>query len=143
MTESRHRILQMLADGKITVEEAERLMTAAGEEVGRPAREEDSPAGNKQAKYLHITVNAGEGDDQNKDRVNIKIPLRLIKTGMALSSLLPEKARAQVNAALNEKGIHLDLNTLNAKSVDELIAALQETNIEVEDHDDKVRIYCA
>lgn len=143
MTDSRHRILSMLAEGKITVDEAERLLAAVDESAEEMPQKSDPETKKKQARYLYVAVNADADSNKSKDRVNIKIPLRLIKTGMALGSLLPESARGKVKTALSEKGIDLDLNNLNADSVDELIESLLEFDIVAEDGDDKVRIYCA
>ena len=143
MTDSRHRILTMLAEGKIKVEEAERLLTAVEQGAEETTTETKPETKKKQPKYLYVEVNADEGGKSGKDRVNIKIPLRLIKTGMALGSLLPEQAKDKVNTALGEKGIDLDLNNLNRESLDELIEELRDIEITAEDKVDKVRIYCA
>ena len=143
MTDSRHRILTMLAEGKITVEEAERLLTAINENAEETAQESGGETKRKEPKFLCIEVNADESGKSGKDRVNIKIPLSLVKTGMALGSLLPAQAKDKVSTALGEKGIDLDLNNLNRGSIDELIKELRDLEITAEDKVDSVRIYCA
>ena len=80
--------------------------------------------------------------DHGKDNVNIRIPLALVKAGMKLTSLIPESARNKVNNSLSEKGLHIDLNNLDSATVDEIILALKETSIDVQDGDEKVRICC-
>ena len=59
MSENQKKILQMLADGKISVEEATRLLYLVGE---RPAEgaEDSKNTGRPSAKYLYIRVEPKE-----------------------------------------------------------------------------------
>ena len=118
MSEDRQKILQMLADEKITVEEADKLLSA----LNRP---ESEPA--KSPKYMRIVV-TGSSEGKSKD-VNIRVPISIIKAGMKLGSFMPEKA----SETLKEKGIQVD---------DEFIRNLGELNIDVGDGEEKVRIFC-
>jgi len=130
----------MLAEGKISVEEAERLLAATGEEPDQKQAEEKTETTEEPPKHLFISVIP---EKEGKDRVNIKIPLRLVRTGMVLGSLMPEKAREKVNSALHEKGLELDLKNLKSENLDEMMNALRELNISVDDGDEKIDIYCA
>ena len=133
MTEERRRILSMLAEGKLTADEAEKLLDA----VGGPEEDEPEaePARKKpRAKYMHIVVGqTGEGEEQT----NIRIPLGLVRAGMRLGSLVPGKAHAKVISALGCRGVTLDLKDLSkmADSIDDLDVDLQEGA-------EKVRIFC-
>ncbi len=143
MSEERKQILQMLAEGKINAEEAERLLDALqsrGAEV-QPAPSQDVAQGTK-PKFLHIKV---EGDPKSpkQENVDIKIPIMLLKAGMKLTSLVPESVRGRFSSQLSDKGIDLDLSKLNGEAVDTLIKALTETSIDVDSDNEKVRIYCA
>ena len=62
--------------------------------------------------------------------------------GIKLGSLMPERARSKLSGKLNEKGLDINLNDLDAKSLDALIESLGDLSIDVEDGQDKVRIFC-
>jgi len=134
MSDERRKILEMLSQGKITVEEAEKLLSAVGEtgESVLPAQSKKVP------KYLKVDVNSNNGD-----KVNVRVPLQLIKAGMKLKSLIPENAQIQITEKLGEKGIHIDLEKMKPEDLDELLVALQELNVDVDSQNgDKVRVYC-
>lgn len=134
MANERQRILTMLAEGKITVDEAERLLQAVGPadaDPSAPSPQAVEVRPTARPKYLRIQV-----DDGDASKVNIRVPLDLIRAGVKLSSLLPKKARD----ALAGKGI--DLETKGKQAVEAIIDVLSELAIDVEDGDEKVRIYC-
>jgi hypothetical protein len=142
MASDRKRILEMLAKGTITVDEAERLLRALG--GGEPDTTNVQPTRRKgSAQYLHVRVEPkGESQAGKGERVNIRVPLQLIRAGMKLGTLLPEDAREKVGTALQEKGIQIDLNHLKAGDFEELMQALSELAIEVDGEDEHVSIYC-
>jgi hypothetical protein len=133
MSEERKQILSMLADGKISVDEAERLLEAVKEPEGDAG--EGKPKG--KAKFIQILVNDGD------EKVNIRVPLGLIKAGMKFSSLMPENAYKKINEKLSEKGIDFDLQNLKPGNIEDLISALGDMSVEVNgDGEKKVRIFC-
>jgi hypothetical protein len=142
MNENRRRILDMLADGRINADEAERLLAALenGPAVdATPAR----PFG--ASKYLRILVEREperEGDEETK--VNIRVPIQLLKAGVKLKGLLPEDAREQMNEALREKGVDFDVNQFKPENLDEMLASLNDLSIDIDKKSRraKVRIFC-
>jgi len=143
MNTERKQILQMLAEGKINPDEAERLL-AALEQGGSPAPAavDPKPESGRKPKYLCITVRAEPGSDRDRENVDVKIPIVLLKAGVKLGSLVPEGAKDRFSAQLGEKGIDFDLNRLDAEKLEELIGALTETSIDVDSDKEKVRIFC-
>lgn len=137
MSEERRRILQMLADGKLSVEQAERLLAAVGEASPEPAV---APAGNK-PKFLRIVVEPKNGHP-HADKVNIKIPVMLIKAGVKLGSMIPKSSQDKLSSELKEKGLDIDLTRLDSESLDALVTALAETSIDIDDEKETVRIFC-
>jgi hypothetical protein len=146
----RMKVLGMLRDGTLTPEQAEVLLrqleasrvdpspniypgdeaAARGESrLGPVIAERPTP---KNPRYLRIRINSDKGD-----RVNVRVPMALIRTGIGLSKLLPESARDSVQ----EQGIDLDgLSNLDA---DELVRALADMTIDVDSHDGaKVELFC-
>ncbi|MYV98782.1 DUF2089 domain-containing protein [Streptomyces sp. SID3343] len=142
MNEQRRQVLQMLAEGKITADEAERLIDALERERPEPppgAASRPKP----RPKYLRVVVNAADelGGD-GTSRVNLRVPLQLLRAGVRLTSLLPPQALTKVNAELNRSGISIDLAELKPQHLEELIEQLDGVDIDVDSPDAQVRVFC-
>ena len=142
MNEQRRKILQMLAEGKITADEAERLIDALEQE--RPeSPPKATPRPKPQPKYLRVVVssadNVGGGEP---GRVNVRIPLQLLRAGVRLTSLIPPQALTQVNAQLNKSGVPIDLTQLKPQHIEELIEQLDDVTVDVDQPDAKVQVFC-
>ena len=142
MDEQSRQVLQLLAEGKVTAEEAERLINAL--ERVQP----DSPAGaasrpKSRPKYLRVLVNAdGDGDGDGPSRVNIRVPLQLLRAGVRLTSLVPPQALTRANAELVKRGVPIDLTELKPAQLEELIDQLDEVMIDIDDPGSKVQVFC-
>lgn len=163
MSEERKKILAMLAEGKITADDAERLLDKLGEGAGhRGWGHRHRGRGHRRLKHLHIGASAlPEGDTEDVaggngetppgtpkylrvevqskdgDEVNIRVPLRLIRTGVKLTTMLP----SETSAKLADKGI--DLSELGKLEGEELVDALRELKVDVDSADgDTVRVFC-
>ena len=142
MSENRKQILQMLAEGRITADEAERLIAALERDIPAPRV---APAAGTAPKYLRILIEqADDRDGEAKTKVNIRVPLQLIRAGVKLKSLLPDDAREHMNEALREKGVDFDINQLKPENLDELLANLQDFSIDVDKKKRKatIRMFC-
>ena len=88
--ENRRQVLDMLAQGKITADEAERLLSLVDQPAGaEPRGAETSEARKPVPKYLRVVV--GDGNDPQSEHVNIRVPMGLIRAGVKLAALLPDK----------------------------------------------------
>ena len=142
MTNNRRQILDMLTEGKITVDEAERLLSLVEHPVaGEPVREDRSDAGRPPPKYLRVVVESGEGEESGGKRVNIRVPMALLRAGVKLASVLPSDATAKVNEKLQEKGLDIDFGNLNADNLEELVNAMSDLEVDVQGGEKKVRIF--
>ena len=135
MSEETRKILDMLHEGKIGVEEAEKLLAAVSS-TGATAGEPSSGAGSK--KYLRVQVEPEQGT--GGDRVNVRVPMKLIRAGLKLAAFLPRDAQTQVNSALQEKGMNVDLSKITPEDLEELVANLDDLTVNVEGKQ-QVRIY--
>lgn len=72
-------------------------------------------------KYLRITVDTDEPDDDGTTKVNIRVPMALLRAGVRLSSIIPPAARTQLNAQLAKSGVAFDLNQLKPENLEDLI----------------------
>ena len=140
MSSERRKIIDMLAEGKVTADEAERLLGLV--DPGPAGGEAPAQGGGSPFKYLRVRVepNPEAGEDAGSERVNIRVPLALLKAGMKLGSLIPKEASGRVKDALSEKGIDFDLRNVTDEQINELIAALADFEVDVQDKEHYVRI---
>ncbi|HEY41440.1 MAG TPA: DUF2089 domain-containing protein, partial [Dehalococcoidia bacterium] len=78
MSENRKRVLDMLAQGKISVDEAERLLTVVEQpDTGRTGFSAAGETSKDERKYLRVVVepNADAGPGAEQHRVNIRVPM--------------------------------------------------------------------
>ncbi|GIE33787.1 hypothetical protein Ait01nite_068320 [Actinoplanes italicus] len=141
MNEERRQILQMLAEGKITAEEAELLIDALERQAepppGEPARPKARP------KYLRVVLSAPEGGESpSPSRINVRVPLQLLRAGVRLTSLIPPHALDKVNAQLLQAGVPIDLAQLKPQHIEDLIEQLDDLTVDLDDHDSKIRVFC-
>ena len=79
MTDNQKRVLEMLAEGKISVDEANRLLSLVGDGGGEPPAAEAEPGRpRKPAKYLRIQVRPQSGSpSEDAPQINIRVPMKL------------------------------------------------------------------
>ncbi len=139
MTEQRKDVLAMLAEGKITADEAERLIAALERNQPSAATSSESrPKG--RAKYLRVVVDNLENGEPG--RVNVRVPLQLLRAGVRLAALVPPQALGKANAELAKSGVPLDLTQLKPEQLEELVEHLDEMTVEVDQPDATVRVFC-
>jgi len=97
------KILNMVADGKISAEEAEKLISAINSE---PARET-----NKSKLVIRITNEA-----QGKTKLNIALPLNVIKLGL---KFIPDKEKLHADFGTT----NFDFSNINWREILEMAAA--------------------
>jgi hypothetical protein len=138
MAEERKKILEMLAAGKLSVDEAERLLEAVGGDEPSASPGPGAVAKSR-CKYLRVLVE----DGPKGEKVNVRVPLGLIRAGIKLGGLIPEGARGRVNEAMRAKGLDFDLDSLDAKTVEELMMAFSELKVDATSGaGESVRLFC-
>jgi hypothetical protein len=141
MSDEARRVLDLLAQGKITVDDADRLLRAiaGGPERGAHGAAQAEPA---KRRWVRIAVHSpGHGGHRERD-VNIRVPIAIVKSGMRLGALIPGIAGEQVSARLRERGLDLDFSKLDAAAIDEVLKELGDANIEIDAGKAQVRITC-
>ena len=154
MNENRRQILEMLAAGKITADEAERLLAAIETDAAAPSAEfSGKTAGTSgatvktRAKYLRVLVEADESMTGMKGptTVNVRVPMQLLRAGVRLASLIPAQAHEQLDQALSRHGVPLTLSQIKPENLEELIDHLEDLTVDVdskEGNSTKVRVFC-
>ena len=145
MTENKKKILEMLEEKKISVDDAYRLLdlidSTESSEESMPKAES---AVKVKPKYLRVTVLPDPANEQaqNVDRVNVRVPMSLIRAGIKLTSLIPPEARDKVNGALREKGIDFDVRSVKPEDIEELVEALSDLEVDVlSSKGEKVKVF--
>ena len=150
MSENRRQILEMLAEGKITAEEADQLLAALETEplrTGAAAGATEGTVLKSRAKYLRVLVEADEAATGTKGqtRVNVRVPMQLLRAGVRLAALIPQPAHDQFDHALSSHGVPLTLSQIKPENLEELIDHLEDLRVDVDGHEGnktKVRVYC-
>lgn len=135
MNANSRRVLEMLSEGKVSVDEAERLLSLVDEDPETTTVVQ--PLAPSARRYLRVTV-----DSDDDEHIDVRVPLALIKAGVKLHTLLPAQATTGINTALQDNGINVDIDNLRTEDLEQLIDALSEIEVNIQDGDDKVRVYC-
>ena len=142
MSEERDRILDLLAAGKISAEEAGRLLDAVDQRAAQAGAAPASSAAPKSGglpKFMYVKVVSTKGDN-----VNVKIPLSLVRAGLKLTSLIPPQAMEQIDKSMAEKGMSFDLKNLKPEDLEDIVESLREMEVNIDSADgDNVRVYAA
>jgi hypothetical protein len=139
MDHDRRSILQMLSEQKINPDEAERLLAA----LERPGAAAFAPSSghNGAPKYLRVVVDT---DDvaSGPTKVNVRVPMALLRAGVRLTSLIPPQARDQINAEMAKNGVPFDIGQLRPENLEEMVDQLNDLQVDVDQDRTKVRVFC-
>jgi ribosome maturation protein Sdo1 len=141
MSEETRKVLDMLKEGKISSDDAERLLDKlgpAGATIDTAGNKEDVPekaAGTaKKLRYLRIMV-----ERPGAKEVNIRMPLSFVRSSQSLLSLLP----ARVAERLQERGVFVGVTKLHSLNNEDFAQAVEELNVDIdEEGGKKVKIFC-
>jgi hypothetical protein len=150
-TDDTRRILDLLAQGKITVDEAAQLLKAVGAATA-PEPAGDAPAGDDGAprpRWIRINVHKPANENRKAKDVNIRVPVAVMKGGMRLGAIIASFAGEKAAQRMRERGMDLDLakisgdlSKMNGPEFDQFLKTLDDVNIEVDDGKAQVRITC-
>ena len=148
-TDERRRVLDMLAQGKLTVEEADQLLRALD------ARRDDGSAATDAAgdatppRWVRIQVLKPSKEGRDAKEVNIRVPIAVVRGGMRLGAIIATFAGEKAAQRMKERGVDLDLSKINTDfskmngaEFDAFMKSLDEMNIQVDDGKSQVRITC-
>jgi len=146
MNEHRRQILQMLSEGKISADEAERLMAALEQPATASASESGAAAAKTPPKFLRVQVDSEDNGHDGPTKVNVRVPMQLLRAGVKLAYLIPSAALQKANLAMHEKGIPVDLTQIKPENIEELVEQLQDLSVDVDQKEAntkvKVRVFC-
>jgi hypothetical protein len=142
-TDSR-RVLDLLAQGKITVDEADQLLRAVDGAAAdtTPSTSTTDATPRASAKFLRVTVDKAHTDGRPRKQVSIRVPMALVRGGVKLGAIFPRIAREPLNQHLRKQGIDVDLSKIDLSQIDSVLENLGETVIDVDDGKAQVKIAC-
>jgi hypothetical protein len=141
MSEDTKRILELLASGKVTVDEADRLLRAIGTEPAGASPKAPGDAERPAARYLRIAVQKSANGCGPEKQVNIRVPLSLVKGGMRLGAMIPGYGDA-ISEHLRRHGLDLDLSKVSAENLESVLKDMGELAVDVDQGKAQVRITC-
>jgi len=148
-TDDTRRVLDMLQEGKITVDEADRLIKALSPDRQAETATADTAAdGPERVRWIRINIQKPANDAGHKAKnVNIRVPIAIVKGGMRLGAIIGTFAGEKAARRMKAQGLDIDLakissdlSQMNGPEFDEFLRSLNETNIEIDDGKSQVRI---
>jgi hypothetical protein len=146
MSDDTRRVLDLVAQGKITVDDAAELLSA----LKRSPVKDDVPiktdmvaaAAPAKPRFLRIAVHKHGREGRSDKNVNIRVPMAILRSGMRLGAIVPGFARDRMHARLRDQGMDIDLTQIDPAMIESLLADLGEVNIDVNQGEEQIRITC-
>jgi hypothetical protein len=143
-TADSRRILELLAQGAITVDEADQLLRAvsAAASAAGPSAASAGEARREASRWLRITVDKPAREGRAPKQVSIRVPMAVVRGGARLGAMFPRVAGDRVAEKLREQGI--DIAAIDFSQIEQLLESLGETTIDLDEGQGKahVRITC-
>jgi hypothetical protein len=142
MSDERRRVLDLLAQGKITVDEADQLLRALGAKESPASGAAAGDGAKKPPRFIRIAVHKPATGEKRAEDINIRVPLPILKGGMRLGSHIPGFIGERVASRLRERGYDCDWSNLDGPAIAAVFAELSEMGIDVDSTKAQVRITC-
>jgi hypothetical protein len=136
-TENGRRILELLAQGKITVDEAEQLLRAVDAPAARPTSGE-TPGGDATRRWVRITIDKSAIHGRPPKQVSIRVPLALVRSGIKFGAMFPKFD--PVRKHFRDHGIDADFSKIDLAELETMLGNLNETTIDVDGGKAQLRI---
>lgn len=133
MNGDRRRVLDMLAAGNISIDEADLLL---GHDTAFA-----SESNTRTPKFLRLVLEPGD-QAANRRKVNIRVPLGLLRSGVQIARSIPMEKRGPMTIALGTHSLALDLSGVDAENVDEFMAQFKDLTTDIDRKDETLRLFC-
>ncbi len=147
-TDDTRRILEMLSQGKITVDDADRLIQAVSADRAAAVPADTAADARPRARWFRINIHKPAKDEAHQPKdVNIRVPIAVAKGGMRLGAIIATFAGEKAAQRMKARGLDLDLSAINGDlsrmngaEFEAFMKSLDEMNIEIDDGRSTVRI---
>ena len=144
-TDDTRQILDMLSQGKITVDQADQLLRAvcAAQPAAETATADVPDGGAQRPRWVRINIHklAKDATHRPKD-VNIRVPIAAVKGGLRLGAIIAEFAGEKSRLRMKEQGFDVDLSKINGPEFETFLKTLDDMNVEIDDGKSQVRVTC-
>jgi hypothetical protein len=127
-------ILEMVAGGTISVDEADQLLGAI-----TPACTAVST--HREPKFLRLVVESKPGTQRNR-KIDIRVPLGLLRSGVEIAKSLPGDGSRPMTIALGTHTLALDLNGVEPHNLDEFIHQFQDLTTTIDKKEETLKLFC-
>ena len=131
-SEETRQVLELLSQGKVSVQEAEQLLHAVSQQPDAVEEKKAEP------RYFRVLVNKPARDGKKAETVNIKVPMTVVRGGLRLTALFPLMSKKKI--LLN--GQELDLSKISYADLEAMIRDIGELTVDADDGEAQVRIRC-
>jgi hypothetical protein len=138
MIEDTRRVLELLAQGKVTVDEAHQLLHALTDQP-RSETAGKSEATPFKPRFIRIHVHKPAKDGREAKDVNIRVPMAVVRGGMRLGMIIPGW-QDRASARMRERGVDIDLAKIDPAMIESILSEMGEMNIDVNGTGEQVRI---
>jgi hypothetical protein len=139
----RRRILDLLSQGKISVDDADQLLKALGASSLESETGTADAAGKQSARWIRVTVDKAPRDGKPAKQVSIRVPMALVRGGVRLGTIFPGFARKDgdtLGQHFRDHGFDVDWSKLDLSQLDTVLENLDETTIDVDKGKAQIRI---
>jgi len=140
MSVETRKVLEMLAEGKINAEQADKLLEKLSAQPEHESKREDSSSSSSEAsstqpskpRFLRIVV-----DKQGQEPLNVRIPLAFARSASNLLAVLPSRVKEK----LSEQG--MDLSKAGVFDLSKWMNLAEDMPLDIDEgHGRKVKIFC-
>jgi len=139
MSDETRSVLDLVAQGKVTVDEAHQLLKALTDQPAPDAAPKVDATEAPKPCFMRIQVHKPAREGREAKDVNIRVPMAMVRGGMKLGTMIPGW-RNHMNTHLRERGIDVDLAKMDPAAIESLLNDLGEMNIDVDQTGEQVRI---
>jgi hypothetical protein len=129
------RVLELLSQGKITVDEAEQLLGALKDQIPADGAATGSP------RWVRITMHRGPDGQRPEKNVNVRVPIALARSGIKLGAMF-NMFNPRLQDELRKQGVEADFSKINFAELTKALDDLGETTIDVDDGKAQIRVRC-
>jgi hypothetical protein len=132
--DNRRKILSMLAEGTISVEEADRLLSASTSSASETSCDQTP-------KFLRLLLEPKTESDRRR-KIDIRMPLGLLRSAIQIAKSLPGARNVPMTIALGTHTVALDLNGVDPQNVDEFVSQFKDLTTDIDRKDETLRLFC-
>src|SRR5438552_8600550 len=115
MNDDVRRILDLLAQGKISVDEAHRLIAAIGSPPDAAAPASGDAAAHT-PRFMKIVMHRQADEHHPEKNVKARVPIAILRGGLRLGAIIPGIS-GDMQARLRERGVDLDLSKIDPLTI--------------------------